>query len=159
MRDRAAFRTELSPDSALRIAETQLQLHRYALAVKAQGVLMTTGRPIPQEVANQPGSHSVRLWVLRVDAIHDPLSGLTDVTVSGYLAPATLTPETLSTVQPGAKRQPGEQNRQRGQRQAADTIEVGQAIPITSDNPQLFGEIEAVTTWIRDATRQQERHR
>jgi hypothetical protein len=119
-RDDISFRTELAADSALRIAETQLRLHGYAIGARTDAALTTTARAVPQDLRNPRLGREARLWVLRVETGRETLTGLTTVRVAAFVAPARgATPETE---------------------------------PITSDNRSLFGEVEAVAGWIRDAT-------
>jgi hypothetical protein len=128
------FFTTLSPDSALRVAATQLEQAGFQIGARADNTIMTRTRALDQEVNVATLKKPARHWMLRVDAMPDTLTRRTRVVVQGYAVPelpAGSAAGTTTTIPPD--------------------LEVA---PITTNNRRLFKEIETVTNSIRNASNQ-----
>ncbi|HET7457582.1 MAG TPA: hypothetical protein VFJ74_07995 [Gemmatimonadaceae bacterium] len=117
----------LRPDSTLRIARTQLEHHNYKVSDAGPNAIVTLPAPIPAYLQDKSGATKERYWVLRVSADPQSLGSGSRLTVTGYLLP------------PPAARAAG----------AAAPPPAG-AIPVTSANRALFGEVRAAGKWIQD---------
>jgi hypothetical protein len=115
------------PDSTLRIARTQLQLHAFEVTPAGENALVTAPRPVPTHLQSGESSLKGRHWMLRVEAERRALAGGSRMRVLGYLLPPPST----------------------NPRATGPTSK--QATVITSDQPQLFAEVRAAGRWIEDA--------
>lgn len=129
-RESVEFTVPVSPDTALRIAATQLELHGYEMALTERGTLVTRPRDVPQEVRAEAVQQRARRWIVRVEASPLAFTGDTRVRVAGYLLPQ---PEPSVS---------------------GDTIAT---IPVTADDRELFQELESIGRWIADAARRRRR--
>ena len=118
------------PDTALRIAATQLQHHGYTVTEIGNRTLITQPKVIPEylrELSNKSKSQDPQQqWILRVQTERAGFISGSHITVAAYLVPRSQT---------GSRTAP----------------ELRRAIPVTEDNPRLFGEVQTVAGWITDA--------
>jgi hypothetical protein len=119
-----------TPDSVLRIATTQLQLHGYQVSRIDDKMLVTLPRPIPnylREVSTREPGLPGNEWILQLTT--EPLVMVrgTRLRVSGFVVPKR------PSVSPG------------------NTV-AESAIPVDARNQMLFREISVVADWIEDAT-------
>lgn len=119
-----------SPDSVLRIASTQLQLHGYQVSRIDEKMLVTMPRAIPnylREVSTREPDLPGNEWILQLTTEPLVMARGTRLRVSGFVVPKR------ATVSPG------------------NTV-AEQAIPVDARNQKLFREISVVADWIEDAT-------
>jgi hypothetical protein len=128
-RQSVEFNAPVLPDTALRIAITQLQLLGFQVGLDEHGIVVTHARPVPGDAAGPGGA--VRLWLVRVEAEQIAATADSRVRVTGYLLP-----ESEHLPAPG------------------DTVPT---TPITADNRRLFAELESIGRQIRDAARRHAR--
>lgn len=117
----------LRPDSTLRIARTQLEHHNYKVSDAGPNAIVTLPALIPVHLQDKSGANKGRYWVLRVAVDPQSLGSNSRLTVTGYVLP------------PAAARAAGT---------AAPAPAA--AIPVTSADRALFGEIRAAGKWIQD---------
>jgi hypothetical protein len=123
--DNLAFTAPMPVDSALRIAATQLQLHGYTVTRQSSNTVVTMPRVIPSELRTPPRDRPATMWVLRVE-VSTSLANEARFRVSGFVVPE-------------------------GRPTSGQTST--QTLPVTAADKQLFGEVESVMRWIRDAAR------
>lgn len=117
----------LSPDSTLRVARTQLELHDFTVTAAGADALVTTPRPVGAHVQGSASALSGRHWMLRVETERRALAGGTRLRVTGFLLPPASSDPRAS----GPTSQP--------------------ATVITSDQGALFAEVRTAARWIEDA--------
>ena len=116
---------DISVDSTLRVATTQLIHHGYTVQPAGQNSIVTTPRPVPAYLVQKADSLRNRQWILQVNANRQAFLRGTRLTVTGYVLP------------PGAPTT------------GTGKATVERAIPVTNRSP-LFPEVRAVTGWITD---------
>ena len=121
-RETASRTVDVPVDTAVRIAKTQLQLHNYRVAATSGATLMTEPRAVPGEVRDAANRQEAEYWVVRVDVGRKTLGG-TEIKVRGFRLPEG---------RPKVGTQPT-------------------MVPVTDADQRLFGEIEAIASWISDA--------
>ena len=117
----------VTPDSLLRIAQTQLEHHGFEVRQLGDNALITVPRTVPDyliEVSRE--RPRPQQWFVRVNVDRLMLSGASRVEVIGYLMPDGQA-----------------QNVAAGSRQ--------HAVPITAEDRRLFNEVRTVAGWIADA--------
>ena len=83
----------VDPDTALRIAATQLQHHGYSVSEIGNRTIITQPRTVPQylrEISAKPGDPPQQ-WIVRVQTQKSGFLSGTRVTVAGYLVPRSQT--------------------------------------------------------------------
>lgn len=119
-----------SPDSVLRIAATQLQLHGYEVSRIDSQMVVTMPRTIPnylREVSTREPQLPGTEWILQVTTEPLIMARGTRLRVSGFVVPKR------PPVSPG-------------------NAVAEYAIPVDARNQRLFREINVVADWIEDAT-------
>jgi hypothetical protein len=118
----------LDPDTALRVAATQLQHHGYSVTELGNRTIITQPRAVPQylrELSTNPSDPPQQL-IFRVQTERAGFVSGTRIIVAGFLVP-------------------------RSQTEGRTAPELRRAVPITEDNPRLFREVQIVAGWISDA--------
>ena len=122
-RETASRTVDVPVDTAVRIARTQLQLHNYRVGATSGATLITEPRAVPGEVRDAANRQEAEYWVVRVDVGRKTLGG-TEIKVRGF------------RLTEGRPKTPGAQPKM---------------VPVTDADQRLFGEIEAIASWISDA--------
>ena len=131
--DSVAMTVNVNRQTAMQLARTQLQHHGFTVTGVGDEMLVTAPRAVPEylrEVSTAKPS-SAQSWFVVVESSDIRFFRGTHVRVSGYLMP------------PGAGTVAAVKNGQRLEQNA---------IPITPQNARLFREVEAVASWIGDAS-------
>jgi hypothetical protein len=118
-----------SPDSVLRIAATQLQLHGYEVSKIDGRMVVTMPRPLPdylREVSTREPQLPGNEWILQVTTEPLVMSSGTRLRVSGFVVPKR------PAVSPG-------------------NAVAEYAVPVDARNQRLFREINVVADWIEEA--------
>jgi hypothetical protein len=119
-----------TPDSVLRIAATQLQLHGYQVSRVDDKMMVTMPRAIPdylREVSTREPELPGTQWIIQVTTEPLIFAKGTRLRVSGFVVPRA------SAVSPG------------------NTV-AQNVIPVDERNQRLFREISVVADWIEDAS-------
>jgi hypothetical protein len=119
----------VSPDSVLRIAATQLQLHGYEVNRIDSQMVVTMPRSIPnylREVSTREPELAGNEWILQITSEPLVMTRGTRLRVSGFVVPKR------PRVSPG-------------------NAVAEYAIPVDARNERLFREINVVADWIEDA--------
>lgn len=121
-----SYNVGISPDSALRVAATQLQHHGYKVQASGANSLVTIPRAIPAHLQDKDPKSTARSWMVQVTANRQAFMRGTEISVQGYLVPGTA--PTTGTGAPS----------------------VQTAIPVTNKH-MLHQEVRAIAGWIADA--------
>ena len=119
-----------TPDSVLRVAATQLQLHGYQVNRVDDQMVVTMPRAIPEylrEVSTREPELPGNQWVIQITTEPLVFARGTRLRVSGFVVPR------------GGPVSPG------------NTV-AQNAIPVDERNQRLFREISVVADWIEDAS-------
>lgn len=121
------FTVGLSPDTALRVAATQLEHHGFTVHDAGNRTIITVPRELPSDVRLASTAPSSRQWLVRVNADRVFFGGGTRITVDAFLLPSTVYP-------------------------TSGNVAVQSAIKVDEDtNPQAYRELVATAGWLEDA--------
>lgn len=112
------------PDSLFKVANSYLSANGFTVTQLADSTLVSSPQPVPERA--RTSSTQDQQWILQVKSEKIFLMGGSNLRVTGFIIP-------------------------RGAVTAADTTTVRQATPITSRNPVLFNEVQAVANAIARA--------
>lgn len=116
------------PDTALRIASTQLIHHGFDVSPVGNDKIVTHPAALPAHLRDDADRTRPRRWVIQVTSSRVLAISGTYVEVRGFLVPASAE---------------GTQG----------TATAQQLIPIGSDNEKLFREVRTIAGWIGDAVK------
>lgn len=118
----------VAPDTALRIASTQLIHHGFDVSPVGDDKIVTHPAALPAHLRDEADRQRPRRWVIQVTSNRVLGISGTRVEVQGFLVPASAEgPQGTATAQ--------------------------QLIPITSENDKLFREVRTIAGWIGDAVK------
>lgn len=121
------FTVGLSPDTALRVATTQLEHHGFTVHDAGNRTVITMPHELPSNVRLASTNAGPQQWLVRVSANRVIFGGGTRITVDGFLLPPRVYP-------------------------TSGNVAVQSAIPIDDNaNPQAYRELLAASGWLQDA--------
>lgn len=118
----------VNPDTALRIASTQLIHHGFDVSPVGNDKIVTHPAPLPPHLRDDTDRTRPRRWVIQVTSSRVLAISGTYIEVRGFLVPTSAE---------------GTQG----------TATAQQLIPIGSDNEKLFREVRTIAGWIGDAVK------
>lgn len=116
---------QAAPDSLMLIAAQTLREHGYDVRMVEDGSIVTAPKAIPQysrPVSTAPDTMPSK-WVLQLRVSPNTIRSGSRLSVTGFLVP-------------------------RASERATDTTQARATVPVTSDQPELFRELERVGNWI-----------